>query len=382
MLSAVRQDDLVVRLEADAFCLALLPAERMTLDTVLALSERLLRVIAEPIPINGTNAYVSASVGIALASKIRARTGRAIIAAAERAMVEARSHGAGALRVYSPQMQTITKANHALGEDVSKALEEGQIKAWFQPQISTDSGAVSGFEALARWTHPQRGPIMPSEFLPAIQAAGRSERLSEVMLYEALSALIAWERAGLKVPCAAVNFAGAELRNPRIIDKDRWELDRFGLTPDRLAIEIVGSLVCETTDDIILRNIAALSDFGCRIDLDDFGTGHASISAIKRFRINRIKIDKSFVRRVDQDGDQQRMVAAILTMSHQMGIESLAEGVESLGEHSILSQLGCDHVQGFGIARPMPLEETFVWLREHETQNPPLPRIGLPGRPA
>lgn len=373
--SAVRENDLVVRLDADAFALYLAPAQGMTLDSILSIGDRIQRTLSEPLVLHGITAYVSASVGIALASKSPEPTAASLLVAAERAMVEARSHGAGALRLFSAEMQTEIRASHELAEDLAKALENGEIVAWFQPQVSTETGQVTGFEALARWEHPSRGTVSPAEFLPAIEASGRTERLSEVMLYQGLKALVAWERGGFTIPSIGVNFAGLELRNPHLIDKVKWELDRFGLTADRLSVEILESVISETDDDIVLRNITALGTLGCGIDLDDFGTGHASISSIKQFKTSRIKIDRSFVTHIDKDGEQQRMVAAILTMAHQLQVETLAEGVETIGEHSLLAQLGCNHVQGFGIARPMPFEDTFAWLAAHTGKLAPLPRI-------
>ncbi len=124
--------------------------------------------------------------------------------------------------------------------------------------------------------------------------------------------------------------------------------------------------MAQSDDDITTRNIAALAGLGCSVDLDDFGTGHASISSIRRFDVNRIKIDRSFVTRVDTDRDQQNMVAAILTMAERLNLDTLAEGVETHGEHAMLAQLGCGHVQGYSIGRPMPLKQTFDWIEDHQ----------------
>ena len=158
----------------------------------------------------------------------------------------------------------------------------------------------------------------------------------------------------MQVPTVSVNFSAAELRNPKLAEKLKWELDRFGLAPDRLTVEILETVVAETDNDVIVRNVAALAALGCGIDLDDFGTGHASITNIRRFALRRLKIDRSFVTRVDEDREQQKLVSAILSMAERLGLDTLAEGVETPGEHAMLSQLGCGHVQGFGIGRPMP----------------------------
>jgi EAL domain-containing protein (putative c-di-GMP-specific phosphodiesterase class I) len=202
------------------------------------------------------------------------------------------------------------------------------------------------------------------------------ERLSQVMLFHSLTAIKAWDAAGVEVPSVGVNFATQELRNPGLADNIRWELERFGLSSDRLSVEILETVMTDQPDDVVTRNIAALSAMGCRIELDDFGTGHASISAVRRFNISRIKIDRSFVMKSDRDPEQQKLIAAILTMAERLDLETLAEGVETVGEHALLSQLGCDHVQGFGIGRPMPFDQTLDWITAHQSKLQDAPAIG------
>jgi EAL domain-containing protein (putative c-di-GMP-specific phosphodiesterase class I) len=196
------------------------------------------------------------------------------------------------------------------------------------------------------------------------------------MLYHSLASLKKWDARGLDVPMVGVNFASDELRNPKLVDKIRWELDRFDLAPGRLAVEILETVVEDTDNDIITRNIGGLAQLGCAIDLDDFGTGHASIANIRRFAVGRIKIDRSFIENVDNDAEQQRMVAAILTMAERLDLDTLAEGVETIGEHSMLAQLGCGHIQGFGLARPMPFADTLDWIGKHREKLPLTPLAG------
>ena len=262
-------------------------------------------------------------------------------------------------------MQTAVKRRHNLEDDVERALAAGEIRPWFQPQISTDTGEITGFEALARWPHSDFGMIPPKDFLDAIAQGGLATRLTEEILRKSFAAMRNWDDAGLSVPSVGVNFSGEELQNPRLVDYIKLELDRFNLAAERLTVEVLETVVSDSSDDMITRNIAALANLGCRIDLDDFGTGHASIASIRRFAISRLKIDRSFVSRLDQDREQQNMLAAILTMSERLGLETLAEGVETSGEHAMLAQLGCGHVQGFGIARPMPFDDTLGWIREY-----------------
>lgn len=375
IVSVLRTNDSVARYGDSRFAVCLMPVRQLDLELCIQLAARLQSAVEEPVPIDGTAIYLTCSVGFCLRSRSAGKSGATWIRASASALASAQTNGPSSIRAYSADMKRREISRQNLREDVASALDGGQIQPWYQPQISTDTGKVTGFEALARWTHPVRGMVPPDEFLPMIEETGQLERLAEIMMYHALTALKAWDSAGVIVPQVGVNFSGPELANPHLIDKVKWELDRFELTPDRLAVEILETVVANTPDDTITRNINGLGGLGCQIDLDDFGTGHASISSIRRFSVNRIKIDRSFIMKADRDPEQQRMISAILTMAERLNLETLAEGVESVGEHALLAQLGCDHVQGYGIARPMPFDQTLDWITAHEAKLADPPRI-------
>ncbi|MEL6449991.1 MAG: bifunctional diguanylate cyclase/phosphodiesterase [Pseudomonadota bacterium] len=375
--TTARDSDSVCKIGDSRFAVCLAPVQHLDLESCIQMSGRMQQAIEEPISIDGSTVYLSASVGFCLLPRAPGATGQDWINGAIAALNEAMRRGPSSVRAYSVELHSRLKHRADLRDEVACALEQGQIQPWFQPQISTDTGKVTGFEALARWIHPDRGAISPAEFLPAIEDAGLLERLAEVMIYHTFTAIKAWDASGLRIPHVGVNFSGSELGNPRLVDKIRWELDRFDLTPDRLAVEILETVVTDTSDDTITRNINALTSLGCRVDLDDFGTGHASIASIRRFGVDRIKIDRSFVMKADRDPEQQRMISAVLTMAERLDIETLAEGVETAGEHALLAQLGCDYVQGFGIARPMPFEKTLDWVRAHDAKLQNAPTIPL-----
>ncbi len=373
--SAVRDTDFVVRLAGPQFAVALSGVRRADLESLIQLSARVQAEIAEPISLDGARVYVTASVGFCQPDRCTASSGEAFLEAAETALREAGVHGTGTIRAFSPEMRTRAQTQSVLAEELACAIDTDQIVAWFQPQVETATGAVSGAEALARWIHPEQGIIPPADFLPLVESAGLSERLGERMLSQSLAALRNWDCEGLVVPKISVNFSTEELRNPQIVDKIRWELDRFGLAAERLGVEVLETVIASTSNDMVIRNLWALAELGCRIELDDFGTGHAAIGNIRRFAVSRIKIDRSFITRLDSDQDQQNVVLAILNMADRLSLDTLAEGVETIGEQSTLLRLGCHYIQGFVVARPMPANAMSDWLRERR-----LPSSGRAGR--
>jgi diguanylate cyclase len=366
--SVLRTGDVVARLEGGGFAVALAPVRRLDLEALIQVATRLQSAVSVPVNIDASKLYVTCSIGFCHSAQAPDLSGATLLNAAQIAADEARRRGPNAIRAYSQDMARTRADRDSLRADLEIALEQGQIRPHFQPQTATVSGAITGFEALARWYHPQKGLIPPAEFLPLIEDAGLEDRLGEVILYHALMALAAWDKAGLHIPTVAVNFSAQELRNPRLAERLKWELDRFDLEPKRLTVEVLETVVAETENDVVVANIAGLSRLGCGIDLDDFGTGHASITSLRRFAVRRIKIDRSFITRLDIDPDQQKMVSAILSMADQLGLATLAEGVETPGERAMLTQLGCVDIQGFGIARPMPLDETMDWIPRYRGQ--------------
>ncbi|QPM90751.1 putative bifunctional diguanylate cyclase/phosphodiesterase [Pseudooceanicola algae] len=372
----LRDGDQVCKTGPAVFGISIAPVTQLDLEEMIQMAARLQTEVEEPLSLDATTVYVSCSIGFCLGARSPGPTGSDLVTATQTALSEAMRFAPSAIRSFSTDMRKRQQSRSILADEVAAALESDQFLPFFQPQVSCDTGLVTGFEALARWCHPDRGIISPAEFLPVVEQSGQMERLGDVMLVQALTALRRWDDLGLKVPQVGVNFATEELRNPRLMEKVRWQLDRFGLTPDRLSVEVLETVVAASPEDVVSRNINSLAAMGCRIDLDDFGTGHASISSIRRFSVERLKIDRSFVMKVDRDIEQQRMVSAILTMAERLGLATLAEGVETQGEHAMLAQLGCDHVQGYEIARPMPFDQTAEWIRLYHAGLIEAPKFG------
>lgn len=373
---AIHESDTVFPLQDGRFVVSLSSMRHPEGDDAHQTVARLQSVVEQPVELAGASVRLSASIGFCVESPIATDDGGKMLHAAELALHEARRHAPSAIRAFSPDMQGAAPRSPAISADVLHGLENGEIQAWFQPQLSTDTGHVTGFEALARWRHPRQGVLPPAEFLPLLERAGRMDHLGDVILNDALRALRAWDSGGLDIARVSVNFSPEELCDPELAARVEWTLDRHDIPPDCLGVEVLETVVSTSPDDTVSRNIRALSDLGCFIDLDDFGTGHASISSIRRFAIRRLKIDRSFLTGVDRDPERQRVVSAILLMAQHLDLETLAEGVESAGEHAMLAQLGCDHVQGFGIARPMPFGRTSSWITAHLEKLGDPPVIG------
>lgn len=376
LLGALRSGDTVARIGDGRFAICLAPVRQMDLELGIQLAGRLQTALEDALPLGGVTIYLSASVGFCLSHRAPGDDGQAWADAARAALAEAQGSGPSGIRAFTPDIARRRAARSDLLGDAAAALDSGQIRAWFQPQVSTDTGQVSGFEALARWTHPVQGVIPPDRFLPALAEAGLLARLTEVMLTQALGALRDWDAAGAAVPRISINLSQADLNTPRLTERLVWDIDRFGLTPDRLGLEVLETVLSDGPGDAVARNLSRLGEAGFHIDLDDYGTGHASIAMIRRFPVRRIKIDRSFVTRADRDPEQQRLVSALLTMAERLELGTIAEGVETVGEHALLAQLGCQHVQGYGIARPMPADRTLSWLQAHDRNLARITRIG------
>ncbi|MFO1203260.1 MAG: bifunctional diguanylate cyclase/phosphodiesterase [Tabrizicola sp.] len=378
--AALRPGDMLYTLEDGSLAVTLAQIPRLDLEIMVRIAARLHLVVQQPMSLAQGPLQVTCSIGFCHSQQLSRPTGRALLDAAQVAGDEAAQYRPGAIRGHSVELARARADRDALRAGFASAVERGEVRAWFQPQLSTDNGEVSGIEALVRWHHPDRGMLAPGAFLPALEGTDLMELLGQTMLTQSLAALAEFDRRGLRIPTVAVNFSAQELQDPDLPERLRWTLDRFRLSTSRLTVEVLESVVAGDGDEVIASNISRIAGMGCCVDLDDFGTGNASITAIRRFALNRLKIDRSFVREVDQNREQQKLVAAILSLAERLGLETLAEGVETQGEHALLAQLGCGHVQGYVIARPMPVEELASWLATHRERQAQALRIGLKAR--
>ena len=348
----------------------------LDLDSAMLLAGRLQRALSDPIAAGGFNIHPTVSIGFALPGRLPRRRGDAAPGGdprAHRGAAERAGRGAQLLRFDARPGRDPQQPRRRGGGRARPGRDPGPLPA---PGLIR-TGAISGFEALARWHHPTRGLIPPIEFLPALEQAGLMARLGERMIQERSRRCAPGTRRASGSPAWASTSRTRSSATPGSWTASPGSSTASSSAPDRLVVEVLETVVAGRSDDVVIRNLAGLARLGCCLDLDDFGTGHASITSIRRFSIERIKIDRSFVTRIDEDAEQQRMVSAILTMAERLGLDTLAEGVETEAERAMLARLGCGHVQGFGIARPMPVPR-------HAGLDPRLggPRGGAAAAPA
>lgn len=267
--------------------------------------------------------------------------------------------------------QEVYERQRLQGAKLRQALADGHVVPWFQPQVCVMTGAVLGFEALARWIDPAQGPQSPAQFLPLAQEIGLLTELDTALQRQAMTGLCAFHEVGLSDCDVGINLSAGQLAEPEFVDMICLETERSGVRPQNISIEVLESaMLDEDAADPIKANVNRLARLGYRIELDDFGTGHAGLSSLRDLDVTRIKIDRGFISNVHQDPKLQKFTRALIGLAKTLEIEVLAEGVESEDELAWLAAEGCDAAQGFLIARPMPLDDALAWAARHVSAGP------------
>ncbi|MEL7215060.1 MAG: bifunctional diguanylate cyclase/phosphodiesterase [Pseudomonadota bacterium] len=361
--SAVRSTDYVARVGGDDFAVVI--PSHLSAEDIDDLCVRIRDELTQPIELGAQQVKVGVALGVAQEQEDEPNYEQ-LITSAGIALNEAKAKPSEEATLYAPSMRTNLHERDRLLRDLETGIENDEIQPYFQPQINASDGAVLGFEALIRWVHPKRGLMPPFQFLPIAEEAGLGMTLGERVLNRSLEAVQRWDVAGFHVPQVGVNFSAEQLTHQTLVEAIKTAVSAADLAPDRLAIEVLEAVMLDHSGDDIVTNIVALKDAGFHIELDDFGTGHASLSNLRRFHVDRVKIDRSFVSGIDADENLRKMTQALVRMAQGLGIDTLAEGVETPGEREALANMGIDALQGYGIGRPMPFAETIGWLTENE----------------
>ncbi|HLH96306.1 MAG TPA: EAL domain-containing protein [Xanthobacteraceae bacterium] len=351
---------MVCRLGGDEF--VIIVADCGDPRTVAEIVDLILRRLKDPFDVNGNILHLGSSAGIAIAPSDGVQ-GDELIANADLALYQAKSEGGQTYRFYLPALRARAQARRGLGIELRRAYAENEFELHFQPQIRLSDHAVVGAEALLRWRHPERGLIAPAAFIDALAESSIAPDVGRWILSAACAQTAAWQAAGLRLNRIGVNLFPDQAHDPDLLRDVSDALKSSGLNPDALELEITENAALNSEDtDATLRKVQAL---GVRLAFDDFGTGYASLNHLTRFPIWRIKIDRSFVARITNSGEDAAIVRSLIAMAHNLGLRVVAEGVETEAQAAFLLKEACEEAQGYLFAKPLPAPEFETYLRGH-----------------
>jgi diguanylate cyclase (GGDEF)-like protein len=360
----LREVDVVCRQSGDEF---LVLARDITHWEVLGeMAGRALQAIELPVEVAQGTARVSASIGIALFPD-DAEDFETLVKHADMAMYQAKALGRARYSYFHPGLNHRLQVNMDLEAQLEQAIKLGELVLHYQPQVDANTGELAGLEALVRWQHPQRGLLYPAHFIGIAEESGKIADMGVWTLHEACRQKALWKASGLDVGCVAVNVSSLEFRDHRLIDSLQAALKQSGLKPADLEIEITESVLMAETDTS-QRIIERVREIGVGIAIDDFGTGYSSLSYLKRLRPNQLKIDRSFVNDAATDNDSRAIVKGVVGLANALGLTVVAEGVETAEQLLFLRESGCHTLQGYLIAKPLPVDQLEAWLAKRDSE--------------
>lgn len=358
----IRDNDTLARYGNDDFVLVL--ADMADDTEVMPVLQKVLDIVQEPCLVGGHEITMTVSIGLALAPGDGTRSEQ-LLMNADTAMHRAKQNGGNTYRFFEEAMNVTATEYLTLRNGIKKGLSRDEFVLFYQPQIDLVSGRIIGAEALVRWQHPERGLVPPAQFIPIAEESGLILPLSNWILDSACSQAVGWLRSGLQPIRIAVNLSALQFTRDCLFERVRGTLAQSGLPPHLLELELTESLLMQ--DHVsISETLRQLKELGVRIAIDDFGTGYSSLSYLKRFAVDVLKIDQSFTRGIVDSDDDLAIVNAIIQMAHSLGLNTLAEGIETEEIRKRLEQYGCNDGQGYLFARPMPAHEFAEFLRHQQ----------------
>ncbi|HYO35007.1 MAG TPA: EAL domain-containing protein [Geodermatophilus sp.] len=351
--SCLRPGDTLARLAGDEFAVLLAGASGS--DMAARVAERILAAFREPVLVVDRALRAGLSIGLATTATAAA-SGIGLLSAADIAMYVAKTSGKGRCEVFRPSHHAAHLDRERLQADLYQALERHEFVLHYQPIVDLGTRRVSGYEALVRWQHPERGMVPPAQFITLAEDSGLIVPIGRWILREATRQAVAWQPAGDEAPRMSVNVSVCQFQHPDLVDDVAEALEASGLYPDRLTLEMTESLFAQDTAGTTQR-LAEIKALGVRLALDDFGTGYSSLSYLRRFPIDILKIDKSFVDGIATDAEDRAVVGAIVTLGQVLDLDLVAEGIETPDELAALQALGVGFGQGYHLGRPAAPEQ-------------------------
>jgi diguanylate cyclase (GGDEF)-like protein len=360
VLGAVRGNDIVARFGGDEFAILQSDADDLAAAGTLAL--KIGKIVAEPYSIGGNEVHISASIGISRYTPEVAGPD-AVMIQADLALYRAKTDGRNCVRFHSAELDREVTERVIITDELRGAAERDELELYYQPQVDIRSGRIAGMEALLRWNHPTRGQIPPSVFIPIAERSGQIQPLGQWALDAACRQLQLWQSEGIAPETVGVNFSALQFKGSADVDRDvAASLDKWGIAPGKIEIELTESVLMDITQQQSDR-FERLRRRGVRIAIDDFGTGYSSLNYLANYPINRIKIAQELVFGVDTDSRSATVVRAAIRLAHELGIEIIAEGVETEGQEKFLLSAGCEHAQGYYFSRPVTAARATALLR-------------------
>lgn len=344
--NCLRETDTMARQGGDEF--VVLMDELSDRQPITRVSQRILDAMVQPFVIEGQEIHVTASIGVS----VYPDDGRTLLRNAEMALYRAKGKGGNNYQFYSAQIDSYSRERLALESGLHRALERDELRLHYQPKVDLATGQICGMEALLRWQHPQMGLVAPARFIPIAEESGLIRPIGAWALKTACMQNRAWQRLGMQRFPVAVNLSPRQFSEESLLDDIKSALAESGLEASDLELEITESMVMDDSEQAV-NTLRRLKDLGIRVAIDDFGTGYSSLAYLKRFPIDSVKVDRSFVEDIPQDVDSMAIAQAIIAMAHSLRLKVVAEGVESEAQVSFLRGEGCDEIQGhyFSAAR-------------------------------
>lgn len=359
LADSVRKSDTVARLGGDEFVIIL--QNLVDEEDALQVVSEIVKNLRQPISIFEHHLQISASMGIALYP----RDGQSVddlIRKADIAMYEVKQSGRNNYLMFSPEMENKTEERISLETQLHKALDNGELSLCYQPQIDLNSESMIGVEALLRWMHPELGYISPATFIPIAEETGLIDQIGEWVIREAVKQHMLWVKLGLPPIRMAVNVSAVQFQLEGFALKVKQIIEQYGIDPVYLELELTESGVMQHAEEVI-RTLMDLRALGVKLAIDDFGTGYSSLSYLRKFPIDRIKIDQSFVRDIKNTPANKAIVRAIIALSDSLGLQTLAEGVEDLDDLKCVISYNCMEAQGYYFTQALTAEDLLAWYQ-------------------
>jgi len=364
VLSRAVPDDFVARIGGDEFVilcdLSAVPAQQH-IAFIAELAHRIITDMRLPVQINGHESRCGVSIGIAMLAQAEGDP-RRMMMNADISLYRAKSSGRNRFQFFNETLQAEIVRTKRVADELLVALEQGQFIPHYQPQFDATTLEITGVEALVRWKHPKEGLLMPSAFLKIAEELDIMAAIDRQILECALVDFEVWQAAGVEIPKVAVNVSARRLRDEKLVSS----LKKLDIRPGTLSFELLESIFLDESDELVGWNINQIRELGIDIEIDDFGTGYASIVSLMKLRPDRLKIDRQIVRPIAYSAPQRQLVQSIIDIGNSLGIDVLAEGVESREHATILRQLGCKWLQGYAFARPMTAGELIDFARKKQ----------------